>query len=209
MNNPDNVEEPSVEPLESNQKHKKELLTQQAEKQTKTKEKQGVLDRFGLSFIGGGTASKPKSELPNIDQKTIESYLKRFAHVAISERKKYGVPSSIILANALFHSFAGTRDMAQIGHNHFAIACSPEWSGNEAEFQNKCYRRYENAWTSFRDHSLFVTSGKYANLLQLGTTDYKSWANALEKYKFSEFSDLAKNLIEIIEKYELYHLDYQ
>ncbi len=209
MNNPDKVEEPVFQPLEGKQKKKKELLTLKTEEQSSKNSNSGILERFGLSFIGGGTVSKPKSEFSKIDEKTIGSYLKRFAHVAISERKKFGVPSSIILANSLFHSFAGTRELAQSGHNHFAISCSPDWNGDSENFRNKCYRKYENAWTSFRDHSLFVTSGKYFNLLQYGTTDYKSWAKGIDKAGFSEFLDLEKNLIEIIEKYELYHLDVQ
>jgi len=208
MNNPDNVEHPSTTPNENKQK-RQELITQKKTDKESTKSKPGILDRFGISFIGGGTTSNPKSEYSKMDEATSESYLKRFAHVAISERKKYGVPSSIILANGLLHSFAGSRDMAQLGHNHFAISCSSDWNGPNGNYQNNCYRHYENAWTSFRDHSLFVTSGKYAKLLQLGTTDYKAWAKGLEKNGFSEFSGLEKNLVEIIEKFELYHLDYQ
>ena len=187
----------------------KELLTQKVEDKKVEQQKPGLLDRFGLSFIGGGVASAPKSELSTIDEKTVEAYLKRFAHVAISERKKYGVPSSIILANGLFHSFAGSRDIAQSGNNHFGIKCSSDWQGDKLTFQNHCYRIYENAWMSFRDHSLFVTSGQNSDLLQLGPIDYKSWANELDKIGFSEFPDLAENLIAIIEKYDLSQLDYQ
>ena len=206
MNNPDKVEEPASHPMQNKQKQK-ELLTQKAEKESIKESNTGILERFGLSFIGGGNASNPKSEYSKIDEKVIGSYLKRFAQVAISESKKYGVPTSIILANSIFHSFAGTRDMAEIGNNHFAIACTSDWNGERGAYQNKCYRQYENAWTSFRDHSLFVTSGKYSNLLQYGTSDYKSWAKGLEKARYSEFSDLEKNLINIIEKHELYQLD--
>jgi len=35
------------------------------------------------------------------------AYLKRFARVAIAERKKFGLPSSLILAVSLLHSTAG------------------------------------------------------------------------------------------------------
>lgn len=203
MNNPEKVQEPAFFPKDKSE-NKTELLTQ---KEPSKDAKPGILDRFGLSFIGGGTASKTESEFSEIDEKTIGAYIKRFANVAISERKKYGVPSSIILANGLFHSFAGTRNLAENGNNHFGISCSSDWNGDSRNFQNKCYRKYENAWTSFRDHSIFVTSGKYADLLQLGTTDYKSWAKYLQKNGFSEFDDLEKNLLEIIQKYELYQLD--
>ncbi len=208
MNNPNNVEEPSSSPVDNQQNHK-ELFTEKKGNETAKESNPGILERFGLSIIGGGSASNTKSEFSKIDEKAIGSYIKRFAQVAISERKKYGVPSSIILANALFHSFAGSRDLTQSADNHFAIACTSDWNGESKSFQNKCYRQYENAWTSFRDHSLFVTSGKYSNLLQFGPTDYQSWAKGLEKAGFSEFNGLEENLINIIEKYQLFQLDFQ
>lgn len=189
-------------------KNKQELITKTESKPKVAKSEASLFSK--IPFIGGGSSSSvKKSELPSIDQQTIESYLKRFAHVAINERKKYGVPSSIILANALFHSFAGQRDMARAGNNHFAIPCTQGWSGVEGAYAGACYRHYENAWTSFRDHSLFVTSGRFGKLRQLGSTDYKNWAKALEQNKFSEFEDLEEHLIEIIEKYGLQELDYK
>lgn len=208
LNNPGSMKEPNISVVESKQKPK-ELLTQKDEKVAKGDSSSGILDRFGLSFIGGGNASKTKSEYGSVAETVVEAYINRFAQVAISERKKYGVPSSIILANAIFHSFAGTRDLAQGAYNHFAISCSADWAGDRKTYQSKCYRNYENAWTSFRDHSLFVTSGKYSGLVQLGQTDYKSWAKELEKRGFSEFDDLEKNLRGIIEKYNLGQLDLQ
>ena len=210
MNNPNKTEQQG-EPSSSNTKSKKkQIITQKKDAETVTKANAGFLDRFNIPFIGSGsTSSKAEPELSAIDEKVIESYLKRFAQVAISERKKYGVPSSIILANALYHGFAGKRDMAQQGNNHFAIKCEGDWQGESGTYHEDCYRHYENAWTSFRDHSLYVTSGKFAHLRQLESTDYKSWARELEKADFSEFPKLEKNLIEIIEKYGLHQLDFQ
>lgn len=159
-------------------------------------------------FIGrGNNQSGKKSEFPKIDEYVVESYLKRFSNVAINERKKYGVPSSIILANALFHSYAGKRDMTRSGNNHFGIPCSDDWNGENGTYLGTCYRHYENAWMSFRDHSLYVTSGNFEKLKQLGTKDYKGWAKNLEAVGYSEFEDLEKNLISIIEQYNLDLLD--
>lgn len=190
---------------QKNKKTKQELITQKTDKPQIAKSEASLFSK--IPFIGSGSSSTKKSEWPKVDQLTIESYLKRFAHVAINERKKYGVPSSIILANALFHSFGGQRDMAHAGNNHFGIACSIDWQGGSSTYAGNCYRHYENAWTSFRDHSLFVTSGRFAKLRQLSATDYKAWAAALEDNNFSEFENLEENLVEIIEKYGLQELD--
>ncbi len=189
-------------------KKNQELITAKDKKVKVAKSEASFFSK--IPFIGSGSSAAPKkSELPQIDDQVIESYLKRFAHVAINERKKYGVPSSIILANALFHSYAGKRDMALSGHNHFAISCESDWPGANGSYAGNCYRHYENAWTSFRDHSLYVTSGKYAKLRQLESTDYKAWAKNLDDLGFSDFGDLEENLIKLIEKYNLHQLDLQ
>ena len=189
-------------------KKEKELITQNSSTPSVAKSEASFFSK--IPFIGGGgKPSGKKSELPQVDDFAVQSYIKRFAHVAISERKKYGVPSSIIIANALFHSYAGKRDMAQSGHNHFAIPCSVDWTGPNGTYTGMCYRHYENAWTSFRDHSLYVTSGKFTKLRRLGTTDYKGWAKNLEAEGFSEFENLEKNLLQLIEKYDLSQLDFQ
>lgn len=187
-------------------KKEKELLTANLKSGKIEKSEAGFFSK--IPFIGSGTNTvKKKSELPSVDDAMVESYLKRFAHVAINERKKYGVPSSIILANALFHGYAGKRDMAIAGNNHFAITCKDGWNGTNGTYAGACYRHYENAWTSFRDHSLYITSGSYSELRQLSSTDYQAWAKALEAKQFSEFDNLAENLISLIKKYGLDQLD--
>lgn len=208
INDPD---EQNIEvPEKAHQPHKKKdknLITANQSNPKVAKSEAGFFSK--IPFIGGGSSSTKKSELPKIDEHVVQSYIKRFAHVAISERKKYGVPSSIIVANALFHSYAGKRDMSLTGNNHFAIPCTGDWNGATGTYAGNCYRHYENAWTSFRDHSLYVTSGEYNKLRKLSSTDYQSWAKELERAGFSEFKDLEENLIGLIEKYELHQLDFQ
>lgn len=209
VNNPEIENSKGLPEKAQNQKKKnQELLTANQKNPEVAKSEASFFSK--IPFIGGESSSTPrKSELPKIDDAVVESYIRRFAHVAINERKKYGVPSSVIMANALFHSFAGKRDMSISGNNHFAIACENSWTGPNGTYAGNCFRHYENAWTSFRDHSLFVTSGKYAQLRQLESTDYKAWAKNLEAQGFSEFEDLEENLIKLIEKYSLHQLDFQ
>lgn len=168
-----------------------------------------VTDRFKMPSIGEESkpAMKASAELAKISPETINAYIKRFAHVAISERKKFGIPASIIIANGMVNSFAGKRDLAQIGNNHFALLCTEDWQGDKGTYAGKCYRHYENAWTSFRDHSFFLTTGANEGLKELGKTDYKTWAKAIGKLGYSEEKNLAKQLIKIIEEYGLDELD--
>ena len=61
--------------------------------------------------------------------------------------------------------------------------------------------------TSFRDHSLFITTGHLSDLRRLEADDYKAWARELEKKGFYEEENMARQVIELIEEYGLYELD--
>jgi flagellum-specific peptidoglycan hydrolase FlgJ len=162
------------------------------------------LSILGNLFMDNGENDK----MPEIDEATQWTYLRRFKDIAVGERKKYGIPSSIIVANALRQSFAGTRDMTLKSNNHFAIPCSLDWSGSGDNYGKNCYRHYENAWLSFRDHSIFITSGKFSKLRNLGDTNYKAWAVGLQSLGYpSGGANLTEELIKIIETYELDKLD--
>ena len=178
---------------------------------SQNKPKKTILEKLELPFIG--SFRKEKIDLlvglNKIDEQVKRAYLKRFAHVAISERKKFGIPSSIILANALLHSFAGRRDLSRSTNNQFAIVCGSTWKGEDSFFNENCYRKYDNAWMSFRDHSQYITSGKFAQLTKLDPADYKAWAKALDRQGFSDEKYLERNLIEIIESYQLQELDFR
>lgn len=165
-------------------------------------------DKLDVSFFGSGSrTSKAIDALEKLDDAVVQSYLKRFARVAVSESEKFGIPASVILANAVLQSHAGKRDIAAAGNNHFALACTSDWQGATEDFDGNCYRKYDNAWTSFRDNSYYMTTGRLSNLKSLKNADYKKWAKALEKADYSNEADLADQLISIIEKYELTKLD--
>jgi len=109
----------------------------------------------------------------------------------------------------MLQSFAGQRDMSLSGNNHFALPCVSGWKGESATYNDACYRHYENAWTSFRDHSLYVSTGPNKKLLALGSKDYKAWAKGLEKSKSFDIDNLAATLISIINEYDLTKYDRQ
>jgi flagellum-specific peptidoglycan hydrolase FlgJ len=161
--------------------------------------------------IGGALASdgnKSAGAMPELDEAVKKNYLKRFAPVAVSERRKYGVPASLILANAMRQSFAGQRGTTAKLNNHFGLPCTFDWSGASATSNGQCWRQYENAWVSFRDHSVFVTSGKFSELKRLTDKDYKGWAKGLQRLGYPSSNDnLANELMGIIEQYGLQQLD--
>lgn len=199
-----------------NPKDKTEAPRQQAKKEKNTElmteakpaKERSESDLLDVSLFGGKSRLvKAIQQLSKLDDETIQAYLKRFARVAVSESNKFGIPASIIMANAALQSNAGQRDIASKGNNHFALPCTNDWKGATEEISGKCYRKYDNAWTSFRDNSFYMTTGRLAQLKDLKNASYKTWAKALEKADYCEESDFADQLVDVIEKYGLMKLD--
>lgn len=165
-------------------------------------------DLFKLYPSGGGIAP-PQLVLAfnKIDRDSKTAFIRRFGHVAISERKKFGLPASIILANGLLLSRAGSDEVSQTGHNFFDLPCTDDWLGEQGYHGGKCLRYYENAWTSFRDHSLYLTTGSNSKLKSLGSSNYQAWAEALQESGFYPEPHTAKYIVSIIEQFELSQFD--
>lgn len=147
-----------------------------------------------------------QSKVKSPEEQDVRNYIKRFSHVAVKEMDKYNIPASITLAQAILDSQAGQDKSAKRLNNHFGLSCASDWSGSYEQIGQSCYRSYENAWTSFRDHSKYLSQGKFKNLQYL-PKDYKEWAKGLEVAGYSQERNYGKQLIEIIEKYNLNQFD--
>lgn len=142
---------------------------------------------------------------------TSVAYIAEFKDVAIREMNKYGIPASITLAQALLESGIGNSDLARYANNHFGIKCNSEWTGKtyykDDDQKDDCFRVYENAEESFKDHSVFLKRKRYATLFDLQITDYKGWANGLKVNGYATNPKYPDLLINIIEKYNLQQFD--
>ena len=64
----------------------------------------------------------------------------------------------------------------------------------------ECFRKYDQASLSFRDHSLFLKDRKrYSKLFTYKKDDYKSWAYGLRSAGYATDKKYSEKLIEIIE----------
>lgn len=164
------------------------------------------------------SANSPKIEIleatsrVKVTNEMILTYINNYNAVAQANMKKYGIPASIILGQALLESGSGTGNLCVQANNHFGIKCSKDWSGATVRYDDdavdECFRKYNNPLDSFRDHSLFL-SGKtrYASLFNLKKTDYKAWADGLKEAGYATDSQYPTKLITLIEKYQLYKYD--
>lgn len=139
-------------------------------------------------------------------------YVGQYADQAIREMHASDVPASITLAQGMLESDYGNSPLAKYANNHFGIKCHKGWEGptfiQDDDEQNECFRKYYEAYESYKDHSKFLsTRDRYASLFDLKTTDYKGWARGLKKAGYATNPKYADLLIRIIEENELYKYD--
>ena len=140
------------------------------------------------------------------------AYVERFASTARMEQKKFGIPASITLAQALLESNAGDNLLAREFKNHFAIPCQPDCQGCTCKSfiesgSDGMYQAFKTPWESFRQHSLRLSSPRFKKLRELGKKDYKAWARGLKAAGYTNDPDYVKNLITVIEVLELSRYD--
>ena len=145
-------------------------------------------------------------------QSQIESYIAQWAPTAVREMYRSGVPASITLAQGILESRYGLSTLAADGNNHFGIKCHKDWTGkkqyHDDDAKGECFRVYDSAEESFRDHSDFLRyRDRYKFLFDFETTDYKSWAYGLKKAGYATDPGYPGKLIKYIEDYNLYQYD--
>ena len=144
---------------------------------------------------------------------TPEEYIKQYAPVAIKEMELFGIPASITLAQACLESNFGNSYLSRIGNNHFGIKCHSSWTGKKLyqddDAKHECFRHYNSAWESFRDHSKFLKNGRrYQFLFEYSPTNYKKWAYGLKKAGYATSPSYPKRLLTIIKRYNLDKYDH-
>lgn len=139
---------------------------------------------------------------------SVEEYIATYKDAAIAEQKRMGVPASIILAQGILETENGNSDLVKKSNNHFGIKCKSTWTGESVthtdDAPNECFRKYNSATDSYKDHSdyLYFTP-RYASLFKLEPTDYRGWAYGLKNAGYATNPKYPQILISNIEKYNL------
>lgn len=161
----------------------------------------------------------PPSAIANIAADE-DAFVARIAALAVVERMRSGVPASITAAQAILESDWGRAPIAAEGNNYFGIKCKRTWRGATVahvdddrdaagRLVESCFRAYGSLAESFRDHSTFLTeSDRYAKLFDVDPLDYRGWARGLKASGYATDHLYADKLIAIIERLELYTLDW-
>lgn len=139
-------------------------------------------------------------------------YVSKYKDLAIHEMKRSGVPASITLAQGMLETESGNSQLLLRSNNHFGIKCKSNWNGpsvsHDDDEKDECFRAYQNAEESYKDHSDFLkNSPRYAFLFDLDRTNYKAWAEGLRKAGYATNQRYPEILIRYIETYNLQQYD--
>jgi hypothetical protein len=138
----------------------------------------------------------------------VRNYISQFKEYAMLEQLRSGVPASITLAQGVLETGAGSSELCGNAQNHFGIKCKNTCTYTD-DAKDECFRKYESALHSYKDHSDFLkTNKRYASLFNLAPTDYKGWAHGLKKCGYATNPKYAHKLIELIERYQLQDYTY-
>ncbi len=145
---------------------------------------------------------------------TTKAYIETYKNLAVAEMLRSGVPAAITLAQGVLETESGNSVLVKKSNNHFGIKCKAEWTGesvyHDDDENGECFRKYDSAIFSYRDHSDFLrTRAHYAFLFSLDPMDYKGWAYGLKKAGYATNPRYPEILIKTIEDNQLYDITEQ
>ena len=157
-----------------------------------------------LTFASAGYAQPSKANS--------EQYILKYKELAIGEMYRTGVPASITLAQGIIESQNGNSRLAREANNHFGIKCKTGWTGKsitaDDDEQGECFRAYETALESYKDHSNFLRDNwRYSECFKLDRTDYSGWAEGLRKAGYATNPKYNTLITGIIDRYQLHQYD--
>ena len=140
------------------------------------------------------------------------NYIQKYKSIAKIDMVKFGIPASITLAQGILESGAGTAPLSVQANNHFGIKCHKDWTGPSVNYDDdsaqECFRKYNNPFESYNDHSLFLANRpRYAILFKFPKDDYAAWAKGLKDAGYATDVNYPAKLTGLIERYQLNQYD--
>lgn len=147
-------------------------------------------------------------------------FITRLAPIAVQDMRKYGVPASLTLAQAILESNWGTSGLTQKANNLFGIKGTgpagsvtmqtTEYRGQTPYTTNAQFRKY-NSWSeSVADHTRLILNGtrdkpmRYHGVLW---ADYKTAATEIWKGGYATDPNYPSKLISLMEQNALHQYD--
>lgn len=145
-------------------------------------------------------------------------FIGRCVGPAQANQRRYGVPASVTIAQAILESAWGRSELAARANNYFGIKCSAQASPHQAGCVDKetwehlngndvtvtaSFRRYASMTDSFLDHGLFLTSRpRYAAAFEPGI-GADEFARRIHAAGYATDPNYSNKLISLMDRYGL------
>ena len=143
-----------------------------------------------------------------------EDFIGKYATIAMRQQQRYGIPSSVILAQMAFESGWGSSKLAQAGHNFFGIKASQSWlkqglpySLHDDDKPQEKFCNFSSPVESIEYHSRLLMSERYKKCRQYAPTDFHNWLSSMKAAGYATHKDYVKKCEHIILRYKLYRYD--
>ena len=148
------------------------------------------------------------STKPKVDAN--KALITKLAPLAQRSEASTGVPSSVTIAQGLFHSGSGKSSVASKAKNYFGMLCGTV----KSTVTKKCvtiggtkYRSYASVADSVKDHGLVLsTRPRYAKAMKQ-TSNPKAFLTAVAKAGWSSGKNYTKSVYALVTKYGLTKYD--
>ena len=167
-----------------------------------------------LSWCGQEPAETPAA--------TNAKFIARVAPAAQASMRKYKVPASVTIAQAILESGWGRSPLTTQDHSYFGMKCfgdpggialgcstyaTRECDGSRCFGIRDSFRAYRNAADSFADHGKQLsTLPRYATAMKYAASADR-FATEIHKAGYATSPTYAKNLISIMKQFKLYKFD--
>lgn len=161
-----------------------------------------LMQRYDL-YRYDKVSTKPRTD-PN------KALITKLAPLAQRSEAATGVPSSVTIAQGLFHSNSGRSSVATEAKNYFGMVCGKV----KSTVTKKCvtiggtkYRKYASIADSVKDHGIVLsTRPRYAKAMKLSGNP-KAFLTAMAKAGWSSGKNYTKSVYALITKYGLTKYD--
>jgi flagellum-specific peptidoglycan hydrolase FlgJ len=145
-----------------------------------------------------------------------QAFIGEIAPGAVAAQRRYGVPASVTIAQAIVESGWGRSHLASRDHNLFGIKGTgpagrdlhpaQEYENGQTVTRTNSFRVYHSAAESIDDHGRHLATSKYYKQAMAGRQDPDSFAAALTGI-YATDPEYGTKLIDLMRRYDLYHYD--
>lgn len=139
-------------------------------------------------------------------------FINRYAPYAMEQQIKYGIPSSVTLAQMAIESSWGTSALARNENNFFGIKKGSSWEGRVSYYDDdrphEAFRKYDNVSQSLDDHSAVLLQPRYLRLCPINdSTDHFGWIKGIKAGGYATAGNYVSDIEKIISSHGLDRFD--